>query len=881
MIPSAHFSATTRIRGRKARLLGGVALTALCLTASLSPAMAATYQVTDDATFRQAIIDANTAGDQNAVIVLQNNVTLASGALTTPTVPITINTGAFTLTGSAMTVNTDGRLQFANTGGNTVTLNGNYVGGTSGPTGNVQGGTALFLADNATHSVVLNNGTFTGGNGGGLGGGGGFGAEIHNTDLTNNGTLQGGASVVAGGGFGVQIHGGSTLTNYGTIQGGDGSTGGGSGVRGGTGAASSLVNHGFIYGGDASAGTGGTGVTVNLTLGSIVNTGTIEAGNGAQAIQGSVGGANLNLINSGTIKAGTGQTTAITAGNTTGIITLELQAGSVIEGDVIALSSVTTDTFRLGGTGDDSFDISDIGASAQYQNFDVFEKTGTGTWTITGIAGETHPWEIKGGTLLLAAGADLGDGAVTLTDGTLAGFGTVGDLAASALSTISPGGDAIGTLTVDGDYAGSGGLLQIQSVLGGDTSLTDLLVITGNSSGTTNVSVTNMGGAGGATVNGIKIVDVGGASTGTFSLLGDMEVNGEQAVVGGAYLYGLYEGTPTDADGDWYLRNIVNPDDPGTPLFQPGAPVIEAYAAALQGFLVPETLQQRVGSREWSGEQGFGLWGRMVGDNRSIDPASSTTGASYGLETWRLQAGADGVISQTEDGTLVGGITVETGTLSSDVTSASGDGSISGNGYGLGATLTYYGSTGFYLDAQARVTWFDSDLTSDTLGTLVTGNGGFGYGLSLEAGQKLALGQGWSVTPQAQLSYSAVDFDDFTDTFGSTVSLSDGRSLVGRLGISADYETEWQDNKGQTGRGKLYGIANLSYEFLDGTSTSIGGDEVASAPDKLWAGIGVGGSLNLADDAFSLHGEASYNVGLGGSGESSSVSITGGIGGKF
>jgi hypothetical protein len=42
----------------------------------------------------------------------------------------------------------------------------------------------------------------------------------------------------------------------------------------------------------------------------------------------------------------------------------------------------------------------------------------------------------------------------------------------------------------------------------------------------------------------------------------------------------------------------------------------------------------------------------------------------------------------------------------------------------------------------------------------------------------------WSITPQAQLAYSNVDFDDFTDPFGADVSLDKSHSLKGRLGDS-------------------------------------------------------------------------------------------------
>lgn len=136
------------------------------------------------------------------------------------------------------------------------------------------------------------------------------------------------------------------------------------------------------------------------------------------------------------------------------------------------------------------------------------------------------------------------------------------------------------------------------------------------------------------------------------------------------------------------------------------------------------------------------------------------------------------------------------------------------------------------------------------------------------------------MTPQAQLSYSDAGFDEFVDPYGSTVPLEQGDSLRGRLGVSVDYEDEWQDTAGETGRSHLYAIANLGYEFLDGTATSIGGETLSSKADPLWAGIGAGGSINWAGDALSLHGEASVNTSLGGA-ESYSVGVTAGINGKF
>ena len=192
-----------------------------------------------------------------------------------------------------------------------------------------------------------------------------------------------------------------------------------------------------------------------------------------------------------------------------------------------------------------------------------------------------------------------------------------------------------------------------------------------------------------------------------------------------------------------------------------------------------------------------------------------------------------------------------------------GDGSISSTGYGLGGTLTWYGSSGFYLDAQANLTWYDSDLSSSTAATsLVSGNDGFGYALGLEAGQQIALGPNWSITPQAQLLYSAVDYDDFTDAFGATVALADADSLKVRLGISADYQNSWTDEAGQTSRLHAYGIANLYYDILPKTVTDLAGVRLISEQEALWGGVGLGGTYNWGNDKYAIHGEAAVNTSL-------------------
>ena len=522
----------------------------------------------------------------------------------------------------------------------------------------------------------------------------------------------------------------------------------------------------------------------------------------------------------------------------------------------------------------------------------------------TGFAGQTN---VRAGAL--AVNGILG-GTMDVFGGTLQGTGTVGSTTNHAGGMIAPG-NSIGTLTVAGDYTSNGGGLEIESVLGGDSSPSDLLVITGNSilgTGATRVGVINLGGVGAPTVEGIKIVDVAGASdSGAFSLVSDYVFEGEQAVVGGAYAYRLYQnGVSTPADGDWYLRSAlvpvvppvvppVTPPAPATPLYQPGVPLYESYANVLQSFNALGTLQQRVGNRAWSGAgvvesgepadgtiQGNGAWGRILAAHGNFKPKTSTSGAQYDVDLWKLQAGADGLLYDGNAGRLIGGISGHYGTISSDIASRFGDGSISSTGYGLGGTLTWYANNGFYLDGQAQVSWYDSDLSSRTAGLgLTSGNNGFGYGLSIEGGQKIVLGPNWSITPQAQLAYSEVNFDDFTDAFGASVGLDRGSSLKGRLGISADYQNEWRDEAGEISRSHVYGIANLYYDFLDGSQTDVAGVKFTSENDPLWGGIGIGGSYNWGDDRYSLFGEASVNTSLGNFGDSYAVKGNAGLRVKF
>src|SRR5262249_6276372 len=177
------------------------------------------------------------------------------------------------------------------------------------------------------------------------------------------------------------------------------------GQMGATGPAT-VHNAGMISGPEDGINTNITGTTTITNSGSItattrsgirVNTASVENDNGG-AISGLNGiffrdsnGAS-SVFNDGTI-TGTGGTAIHFSGGSTGN-TLTLGVNSTINGNVLGAGS---DEFQLGGTGSGTFDVSNIGASQQYQGFSIFDKVNSSNWTLTGTG--TQNWTINLGTL--------------------------------------------------------------------------------------------------------------------------------------------------------------------------------------------------------------------------------------------------------------------------------------------------------------------------------------------------------------------------------------------------------------------------------------------------------------------------------------------------
>ncbi|ABR89999.1 autotransporter [Janthinobacterium sp. Marseille] len=515
-------------------------------------------------------------------------------------------------------------------------------------------------------------------------------------------------------------------------------------------------------------------------------------------------------------------------------------------------------------------------------------KTGAGTLQLSGISNYTGSTTVTGGTLqagvrnVFSSASDF-----TVTTGMLDANGfdqTVASLSNAGTTATNLKGGAVGTtLTVTGDYTGNGGTVLLNTELNDDRSRTDRLRIRGNTTGLSKLAINNVGGLGAQTVEGIRVIQVDGNSGGQFVLSnGDYAIGGQQALVVGAYAYTLQKnGISTPNDGDWYMRSrlkdlIPSPDDPERPLYQAGVPLYETYPQALLALNSVPTMQQRIGNRLWRtgaesnadistrSDPNTGSWARLEGTAEHFVPTRSGSMARYDIDRYKMQVGLDGLLGETSAGRLFGGLNLYSSNGRTKVSSSHGNGSIHTDGVGFGGTLSWVGDNGFYIDNQAQVTFYDSKLLSAVAGrALVDGNDGYGYTWSTEVGRRFVLSPGWSVTPQLQLMYSKVSFDSFTGAFDTAVALDSGKSVRGRLGLSLDHENAWQAK-----HLRVYGIVNLYNEFMQGSKVYVAGAPVSSANERLWGGIGVGGSYTWADGKYMVYGEGSANTSLNRFGDS-------------
>jgi fibronectin-binding autotransporter adhesin len=662
-----------------------------------------------------------------------------------------------------------------------------------------------------------------------LGPGGGTFETAPGTSFTLNGAV-GGASAL-------------TKTGTGTlILGGTNSYAGGTAVNAGTVQISSDANLGAAAG-PLTLDTGTLRTTADITTARAV---TLVAGGGTfdtaadstLTIQAAVTGAgSLGKTGAGTLILNAANTYA----GPTDVVAGTLAVGDAANPDASILGPVTVaGGATLGGYGTIDGDVANGGTIAMADAVERFAGSGPGTFTVTG----------------------------TLTNAGLA----------------SLAGSGVGNRLIVANYVGQNGAIRLNTVLGGDGSPTDQLVIDGGTAtGSTALSIFDVGGGGAATPgNGIEVVvAANGATTaaGAFALAG--------RVVAGPYQYNLFQGgRDGSAANSWFLRSEfdgpIPPEPPGSPppepppLYRPEVPTYTAMPsmALMFGRSLVDTLHERVGeeaglvAQAQGGRRFSGAWGRVMGQRTTWDAAPGgvyNEGPAFRANTYALQIGFDLWRGGTPERGLnfagaYGSFGWNEGIVRDfDLSTA---GRVKFDAYSIGLYATHYGPGGWYVDAVVQGTRYQARAGSSFFEDLRTE--GTGLVASLEAGVPLRLGGGFSIEPQAQILYQGIDFDDSADP-AAEIRFDDVESLTGRLGLRLAHNGQRPSSYGPRPV-TTWVRANVWHEFKADPRTSFSSADgfvpFRSNLEGTWAEFGAGVSTELTPGA-TLFASGSYQTAFG------------------
>ena len=541
------------------------------------------------------------------------------------------------------------------------------------------------------------------------------------------------------------------------------------------------------------------------------------------------------------------------AQNGAGVVTLS-SASAQYTGN----TAVNAGGLQLGSAGQDvtlASGRTDVAAGAVFGGFG-------------GTAGDVN----NAGTLKLGA-----LGPVTRAAGGAVQFTIGGHLTCSGTLAVAQQGVAGSMLHVKGNYTGNGGHLVLNTALGGDGSLTDRLVVDGNTSGTTGVTVNNAGGSGAKTIDGIEVITVHGMSEGEFTQ--------EGRIVAGAFEYHLARGKDADS-ANWYLHNTMEEagGNEGSEEGKPGEddairvyrPESGAYASnmAAANTLFNTRLHDRLGETHYvdaiTGETKVtSMWLRNTGGHTRF--ADSSGQQKTQANRYVMQLGGD-VAQWSSDGAdryhlgVMAGYANQHSNTHNHLSGQSAKGSISGYSAGVYGTWLQDNEqkTGAYVDTWAQYSWFNNNVQGDSLAP--ESYKSEGITASVESGYTWKLGEknereSYYIQPKAQLTWMGVEADSIREGNGTQVQGTGDGNIQARLGVRAFMKghSKIDDGKNRTfepfieanwiGNTKTFGSQLNGVKVSQKGALNIGelkvGVEGQIKPGlNLWGNIGqqVGGS---------------------------------------
>jgi len=477
-------------------------------------------------------------------------------------------------------------------------------------------------------------------------------------------------------------------------------------------------------------------------------------------------------------------------------------------------------------------------------------------------------WYARGGD------SDFGDGADTLTN--LGLISVIGDQSWFGIETLLNDGrlslqeadagafnshpGSFETLTIAGGFGGVG-RLGLDTFLGDETSLSDVVVIEDAVSGTTLVEIANAGGPGALTAgSGIRVIDVSQGTT-----------DGDDFLLAGPVMAGAFEyDLVLEDDGIWYLQSAAVAGEMLTPYVAPQLVALSGWhlqtgalherlgevrdqlagPGAQTAALGRDDLQQASAFGGYGGGAHQGFWLRALGAGLELEPDGSLPieQSSSGLQGGYDLGWRDSI--RPGDLLLVGG-SLGFGSHRGELRGA--DSEVELFGPTLGAYATWL-SGGLHVDLVARADLLDAHLAAPLSGTddstRLTTLGG-----SIEIGYRAELG-GLYLEPQVQLAYAHSWSGDLEDGSGAAIELDGAGSLRGRVGARVGGPLDlggWQV--------KPYLEANLHHEFLGEAEVTVTGVTAASDLGGSFGSVGGGFETEALGEHLSLYLDVDYLFG--------------------
>ena len=371
------------------------------------------------------------------------------------------------------------------------------------------------------------------------------------------------------------------------------------------------------------------------------------------------------------------------------------------------------------------------------------------------------------------------------------------------------------TFTIDGNLIGGGTIKIDADFFSGSY---DELIVTGNVTGRTTIDISDISAsAGGRDQEAMNIITVTGSSTTvSFSL-----VNG--GFTSGAYQYEL-EFLPSTRTYALSKKQSVG-----------SVMLVAAPIALLDGFAKLPSLHER---RTIDSTQSN--WTRVIGNTNSYGKALPGQ-AEYESQTNGLQAGFDFAKQTTPTGTWVYGVTAQFNSLNTDIKVATTEGELIAEGYGIGATATWAGVNGGYLDIQAQYNQMTIDFKvagSDT--AFIDGQDSTALAISMELGKQHKIGETLTFLTNGQVSWGLADIGDVKSSSGQPIVFGDDANITARFGMRLEYDEEPYN---------LHVLANLYYDTLESWEATFANATYKDSKDPVSLELGIGGSMKLSPNS--------------------------------